>query len=422
VKSPPLVFFPALVISAIALFSAAANGQSPGPIYTWSGTGDTQGWVKNFGANSVLVENVIDGELRVTETGDGAAAGATVAISDGPNRVRESSVFAAGGTDLTGLDFLEFDLGHSGNGVIDVQFYVQASPLYTYKALGPDIPVLPGINTYQVPIFDLLPEELVYIRTFGFNARDHFALGNVVWTMSELRAIGEPLEVRELVTHDIGTAENGLQGAIVNFDNAAVAGNNGAQNQTGLSQNTSGSGSLQWIDLGGSVGAAISWGNGTPWNGNTFNNRTTDLSNYDRMIIRISAAEVVPGSGGFLDIQAFFQVANFNFQPAEGGVTHALPIDGQFYDLVFSLADLSNMDVVDQTGINLPFHPTDLRINVDSIIFIPEPGAVSLLAFVAGGVFGMQRCRRSTSSSDTHLQGLNFQDSDVRERLNSRSS
>jgi hypothetical protein len=401
VKVPRFFLLLAGIICAAAFFSAPAKGQSPGPIYTWEGTGDVQGWVKNFGANSVVLDNVVDGELRITETGIGAAAGATVAISDGPNRVRESSVFAAGGTDLTGLEFLEFELGHSGEGVIDVQFYVQASPNYTYKALGPDIPVLPGVNTYQVPIFDLLPEELVYIRTFGFNARDHFALGNVVWTLSELRVTGEPLEVRELVTHDIGTAENGLEGAIVNFDNSAVAGNTG-QNQTGLSQNTSGSGSLQWIDLGGSVGAAITWGNGTPWNGNTFNNRTADLSNYDRMIVRISAAEVILGDGGFLDIQAFFQVANFNFQVAEGGVAQALPIDGQFHDLVFSLADLGNMNVVDQTGINLGFHPTDLRINVDSIIFIPEPGAVSLLTVVAGGFLGM--CRSLSRTRQTGEQ------------------
>jgi hypothetical protein len=393
VKSPHNAFlFSAALIGAAAFFSNAGYAQSPGPIYTWEGTGSAQGWVKNFGTNSVVIDNVIDGELRITETGEGAAAGSTIAISDGPNRVRESSIFAAGGTDLTGLDFLEFDLGHNGAGVIDVQFYVQASTLYTYKALGPDIPVLPGMNTYQVPIFDLLPEELVYIRTFGFNARDHLGLGNVVWTMSELRAVGEPLVTRDLITHDNGTPENGLQGAIVNFDTSAVAGNTG-QGQTGLSHNPSGSGSLEWIDLGGSLGAAISWGNGTAWSANTFNNRTTDLSNYDRMVVRISAAEVVPGDGGFLDIQGFFQVADFNFQVADGGVSQSLPIDGQFHDLVFSLADLPNMNVVDQTGINLAFHLTDLRINVDSIIFIPEPGSAALLSLVALCRLGMSRLR-----------------------------
>ena len=378
------------------LSCATAHAQSPGPIYTWSGIGDPDGWVKNFGANSVVIENAVEGELRITETGLDAAAGATIAISDGPNRVRESSA-AAGGTDLTGLDFLEFDLGHSGGATIDVQFYVQASPNYTYKALGPDIPVLPGMNTYQVPLFDLTPEELVYIRTFGFNARDHFGVGNVVWTLGELRVGGEPLVTRDLITHDTGTVENGLQGAIVNFDNAAVAGNTG-QGQTGLTHNPAGSGSLQWTDLGGSVGAAISWGNGTAWNGNSFNNRPADLSNYDRMVVRMSATEVIPGSGGFLDVQAFFQVDNFNFQTPEGGVARQLPIDGEFYDLTFSLADLPNMNVVDQTGINLGFHPTDLQINVDSVIFIPEPASVTFIALGVASMIGLRRGGRSNQA------------------------
>jgi hypothetical protein len=386
-----------LLISLLAFVSCIVSSrstcaQSPGAIYTWSGTGNLQDWVKNFGANSVVLDNAIDGELRITETGVGAAAGAAIAISDGPNRVRESSV-AAGGTDLTGLDFLEFVLGHSGTAPIDVQFYVQASPQYTYKALGPDFPVLPGINTYQVPLFDLTPEELVYIRTVGFNARDHIALGNVVWTLSEVRATGEPLVTRDLITHDTGTAENGLQGAIVNFDTTAVAGNTG-QGQTGLSHNPAGSGSLEWIDLAGSAGAAISWGNGTAWNGNSFNNRTVDLSNYDRMVVRMSAAELTPVGGGVLDVQAFFQVDNFKFQSAENGAAKQLPTDGLFYDLTFYLTDLPHMDAIDQLGINLAFHPTDLRINVDSVIFIPEPTSLTFLAIGLASFAGFRRGAR----------------------------
>src|SRR5690606_24626605 len=130
--------------------------------------------------------------------------------------------------------------------------------------------------TYQVPLTSLTPNQLVYVRTVGINIRDHAAEGNLTWTIEEVRSGGTPLTVRDLITHDVGTPEGGLQGAIVNFDGAAVLGNNGGQNQTGLSHNPSGSGSLQWTDLGGSNGAAISWGNGTAWNGNSFNNRTTD--------------------------------------------------------------------------------------------------------------------------------------------------
>lgn len=364
-----------------------ARAQSPGPLYSWPGTGNIQQWFKNFGPNTITLDNLVAGELRVIETG---TAGASVAISDDFNRVKETSA-SSGGLDLTGLSFVEFDIGHNGAGNINVQFFVQASPGSTYVALGPDLSIAPGVSTYQLPLSGLTAAQAVYVRTIGFNARDHAALGNVTWTLREVRSAGTPLSSRMLVTHDTGTAEGGLQGAIVNFDNAAVLGNNGGQNQTGLSQNPAGSGSLQWTDVGGGNGAAISWGNGTAWNGNTFNNRTTDLSNYQKMTLRISAEEVVPGLGGSVNVQAFFQKNNFNFEAAG---TSPLPIDGLFHDLEFSLAGLSNMDSVDQTGINLGSHPTDLRINVDSITFaVPEPSSGLLLL---GGILGlaMRRNRR----------------------------
>ncbi len=362
------------------LSSIDARAQSPSAIYTWGGTGNVQDWVKNFGANTVTLDNLIAGELRAIETG---GAGADVAISDGANRVRESSL-SSGGTDLTGLSFLEFVIGHNGLGNINVQFFVQASPSFAFKALGPDLVVTPGVNTYQVPLSSLTPAEAVYVRTIGFNARSHAALGDVTWTIREVRSVGTPLASRNLITHDTGTAEGGLQGALVNFDNAAVLGNNGGQNQTGLSQNPAGSGSLRWTDLGGSAGAAISWGNGTALNGNTFNNRTTDLSNYPRMTLRISAAEVTPGAGGTVNVQAFFQANNFGFQAAG---TQPLVIDGLFHDLEFSLTGLLNMNSVDQTGMNLGGHATDLLINVDNILFtVPEPRIGILLL---GGILGL---------------------------------
>ena len=383
-------------VGAFAAFTIAsmislcgARAQSPGVIYTWEGTGNLQDWSKNFGTNTVVLDNAISGELRITETG---GTGTNVAISDGPNRTRELSA-AAGGTDMTGLEFLEFDLGHNGLGVIDVQFFVQASTNYTYRALGPDLQVFPGVATYQVPLTDLLPEEAVYLRTMGFNARDHVGLGDVVWTLREVRSGGTPLEVRELVTHDTGTAENGLQGAIVNFDGTAVLGNTG-QNQTGLTHNPAGSGSLQWTDVGGGPGAAISWGNGTAWNGNSFNNRPADLSNYETMTIRMSATEITPGLGGIVDVQAFFQTNNFVFQTPEGGGSRSLPLDGQFYDLTFSLGGLTDMNGVDQTGINLAAHATDLRINVDSIVFaVPEPTSTGLLALALVANLALMRRR-----------------------------
>lgn len=385
-KLPVVAGLALICLGGISRFEAQA--QSPSAIYTWNGTGDIRQWVKNFGANTVAFDNSNAGELRIIETG---GAGADVAISDGANRVRESSA-SSGGTDVTGLSYLEFDLGHNGSGNINVQFYVQASTGFNYVSLGPDVAVTPGVNTYQVPITGLTPAQAVYLRTIGFNARAHSGIGDVTWTVREVRAGGTPLSTRVLVNHNTGSAEGGLQGAIVNFDGASVQGNTG-QNQTGLSHNPAGSGSLQWTDVGGGAGGAISWGNGTAWNANTFNNRTTDLSNYDTMTLRISAEEVVPGAGGTISVGAFFQVNNFSFQSVPG--SQLLTIDGNFYDLTFSLAGLANMNSVDQTGINLGSHATDLRINVDSITFtmIPEPQSGILLL---GGllVFGGAAVRR----------------------------
>jgi hypothetical protein len=211
--------------------------------------------------------------------------------------------------------------------------------------------------------------------------------------LREVRAGGPPLTSRTLITHDAGTPEGGLQGAIANFDLPAIAGNNGGQNQSGLSAV---GGALQWTDLGGSAGAAISWGNGTAWGGNTFNNRTTDLSNYDTVTYRISATEVTPGAGGTVGFQSFFQKDNFAFQAAEGGAVKNIPIDGQFYDVTFSLAGLTNMNVVDLTGLNLATHAQDLMMRVDSIRFdvVPEPASGTLLCIAIAGVSGLTRRRR----------------------------
>jgi hypothetical protein len=368
--------------------------QSPSALYTWDASGNpapnVENWVKNFGGNTVTLDNSTPGQLRIVESG---GAGADVAISDGANRVRESSIAASGGTDVTGLDFLEFDLGHNGSAPIDVQFFVQASQGFTFVALGPDLPVAPGLNTYQVPLTGLTPEQAVYLRTMGFNARAHAAQGDVSWTLGEVRAGGTPLTTRTLITHDTGTPEGGLQGAWVNFDNAAVQGNNGGQNQTGLSHDPGGSGSLEWTDLGGSNGAAVSWGNGTALNNNTFNNRTTDLSNYQTMTIRISADDPLDG-GGIVGFNAFFQKNNFAFENAEGGASRDIIIDGGFQEFTFSLAGLTNMNVVDATGINLFAHAQNLVINVDNIRFdVPEPASAALTG-VALAVIGLSRRRR----------------------------
>jgi hypothetical protein len=378
-----------------ALISAPALAQSPGALYTWDNTGgavpNIESWIRGFGATdtAATLDNNTAGQLTITE--NGVATGGSQAFSDGFNRVRESSTAASGGLDLTGLDFLEWDLGHSGTGNVNVQFYVQATTGSTFVALGPDLAVAPGMNTYQVPLTGLTAAQSVYIRTLGINIRDHAAEGNLTWTVNEVRSGGTPLLVRDLITHNTGTPEGGLQGAIVNFDNAAVQGNDGGQNQSGLSHNASGSGSLQWTDLGGSAGAAMSWGNGTAWNGNTFNNRTADLSNYKEMIVTISATDPLDG-GGEVGLNAFFQKNNFQFQNAEGGAGRNLPIDGQFHELKWSLAGLTNMNVVELTGINLFEHSQNLIINVDNIRFVvPEPASIGVVGLVMFGFLGTLR-------------------------------
>lgn len=386
--------FSVSVVLSFTILTSGAQAQSPSVLYTWDNTGNAspnvENWVKNFGTNTATIDNSIPGELRLIETG---SPGTLIAFSDGGNRIRESALNAGGGLDLTGLDYLEFDLGHNGSGNIYTQFYVQASTGYTYRSLG-EVLVTPGMNTYQVPLSGLTPNELVYVRTVGFQAFDHLDVGNVTWTLREVRSAGTPLRQRTLISHDNGTPEGGLQGVIANFNISAIQGNNGGQNQTGFSHNPAGSGSLQWTDLGGSDGAGVSWGNGTAWNGNTFNMRSTDLSNYEEMTIRISATDP-NGGGGTIGLNAFFQRNNFMLQAAEGGAGRYLPIDGEFHLLKWSLAGLTQMNVVDVTGINLFAHPQDLIINVDFIRFgVPEPSTFTLLALAMLGCGGIHRSAR----------------------------
>src|SRR5690606_8559000 len=105
------------------------HAQSPQVLYTWEGTAGVQDWARNFGTNTVTLDNDTPGILTITETG---TPGTGVAIRDGFNRIIEASTGATGGLDLTGLNFLEFDMGHNGLGPVNVQFYVQASTASDY--------------------------------------------------------------------------------------------------------------------------------------------------------------------------------------------------------------------------------------------------------------------------------------------------
>ena len=374
-------YIAAIALMAIVIASDRQTfAQSPGVLYTWDGTSDIQQWIKNFGSNTVTLSNSTAGELTITETG---TTGAGVAISDGFNRRLESSL-AEGGLDVTGLDYLEFDLGHSGVGPIDVQFFVQATPNFNFVALGSDVAVGPGINTYQLPLSGLSAAEQAYIRSIGINIRDHAGEGNLVWTIEELRSAGTPLIVRDLATHDVGTSDGGLQGAFGNFDLGAMVGSNGGQNQTGLSHNA-GTGALEWTDRGqgpdpnnpsGPSGAAVAYGNGTIYQSDSFNERLADFSNYRKVTYRVSATDPNAG-GGTVDVQAYFQTgAGFTFQEAG---TQTLPIDGTFYDLTFPILSISDLKNTQFSGINLAPHENDIVINIDLVQYaIPEPGSMVL--------------------------------------------
>jgi len=382
--------FVTLPLASLAFLVAPnAYAQSPGALYSWAGTGNIQQWMRAFGAGSTsaTLDNSIAGTLRLIETS--SVAGGSQAFSDDFNRVRELPSAPNGGLDLTGLSFLRWTVGHNGASPVNVQFYVQATTSSTFVALGPDLSIAPGVNSYDVPLTGLTAAQAVYVRTLGMNIRDHAGLGNLTWTVEEVASGGAPLVTRDLITHD-GSVEGGLQGAIVNFDNASVLGNNGGQNQTGLSWNSVGTGSLQWTDLGGGNGAAISWGNGTAWSGNTFNNRTTDLSNYTHVTVRMSATGT---GGGTVGVQSFFQKNNFGSFQSPGSLN--LDVDGQFHDLTFALSGLTDMNVVDQTGIDLFAHSGDLVINVDNIRFTTVPEPATMAAFGIGVIAMLRRRKKA---------------------------
>ncbi len=356
--------------------AGAAYGQSPRVLYTWSGTGNAQGWTHpaNFGVNAVTIENSTAGELTVTETGE---PGTTFGLADDANTIWENGT-NIGGLDLTGLDAIEWELGHSGAGPVLVQFFVQATPAFTFIPLGPDVEIAPGVAVYSTPLDSLAadPLQIAYVRTIGINVRDHVDEGNLVWTIREVRSAGEPLKERYFATHDAGSPDGGLQGAIVNFEMGAVEGNDGNQNQSGLRHNpfeppVGNTGSLQWTDLAGMQGAAVTWANGTVFNGNTFNERPTDMSNYSRIVLRIAATNPPDGTVASVGVQYFLQTGNWNFRQA--GTIQSLTADGLYYDIEFPITEVRDLDTVLQHGVNIQNHPDgNLVIDIDHILAVTD--------------------------------------------------
>jgi len=368
-------------VIGVSLLVTQSNAQTPGVLYSWAPAG-VQDWFHNFGSGTETLANS-GGALQITETS--ATAGASIAISDGFNTIRDIAPFGSGccgGIDLTGLSALEFDMSQNGSGPINVQFFTQASSGSNYVALGPDVAVAPGNATYILPLSGLTATQRAYMRTIGVNIRDHAALGNVVWSISEIRSTGTPLTSRTIADHNGGAAD--FDGLICNFDCGAVAGG-GGQNNVGMSIV---GGAAQWTDLGGGPGAAVTWGNGTQDAGGSFSARPVDLSNYDTATIRMSATGTGDSS---VFVQFYMQTGSgFNYQSVNFG---NLPVDGQFYDVVIPLASITNRNWVDTNGINLGAHTGDIVISVDSVIYssVPEPSAAMLLGVALTGCFGIVR-------------------------------
>lgn len=379
-----------------------AAGQSPSVLYTWDGTGNLQNWQRSTGQpNFTVLSNSTPGQLTITEQGDEfdpgsldpAYYGQSHIFQDSFDYIRENTT-ASGGIDLTGLQFLEMDVSHNGTGNVSVQPFIGTgrNSTYTWFGPGPDYTasgaawVIPPntVTTVRIPIYKLASDLQAYSRVVGVKVFGHADQGYLTWNVSEVRSTGTPLTTRTLASHDVGSSDGGLNGAFVNFGNSAVQGNDGGQNQTGLSQNAAGSGSLQWTDIGthgvsgAPSGAAISWVNGTAFYGNTFYERPADFSNYNRVTFRMSATDPLAG-GGAVGVQAFFQTlhgptANYTYNITSGGAVGqygeiALPVDGQFHDLTFPISGVPDLNLAATFGAHLFSHTNDLIINVDNIEF-----------------------------------------------------
>ncbi len=348
-----------------ALLSTVAAAQSARTLSTFAG--GTEGWFQNFGTISSIAAS--GGNL----TWD-SPAGSTGAISD-PFNNDPGATYApgSGGIDLTGMSSLEFDLGYVGiDPSINVQFFVQTGTASTYTALGPDqtITAGAGTTTYVAPLqgVGIPADDFVAIRTIGINIRTH--TDTAIFTLAEVRSVGTPLTSRTLASFAAGSPDSGYNSAIVNFEGTGVQGNT-AQDTSGLTVNLGAGvdGALEWTDVGGGPGGAITIFGGLTSQFFGFVNRTVDLSNYDLVRWTIIAT----GADSTINAQPFAQNGGFATYSSEEVV---LTVDGQPHDYDLSVAAIAAEDNIQTLGINLHSHASDALIQIDSIqavTLLPTP-------------------------------------------------
>lgn len=379
------------------LFVFALNGvttaQTPEKLYTWSDN-TKQDWLIwgyetlgaiNPGQWNTATSSGATGDLVVTENATGAGGttvGGKLWIFDGFDRPRENWNSVKGNLDVTGLQYIEMDIKHnSPTAIVNVTFDMipyqnnQASTLVTSWSIAP------GVNTIRFPLNLLTSRQQGNIRNILVETAPHTSVGNLTWTISEVRSVGTPLAYRDVATFDAGTPDEGLDGAFPfnSSDVLAIVGNGGVLNQTGLSRNAAGTGSLQWTDKGGTgdvdseSGASIGFGNGggwrnaipgTPDSGNSYNERMSDFSNYDRMTVRISASDAVNPTGT-VAIAAPFIESDPNSPVLLA--SQNLTTDGQYHDLTFDISSISFLKRVQHYGIDVAPHANNVVFNIDNI-------------------------------------------------------
>lgn len=394
-------FVASILVILGMLGGGVTRAQTPETLYTWNDL-TIQGW-KVWGARDgqALVDPVTkwnlasisgaSGDLVVTETGNGSFgsyAGGKVWIFDGFDRARENWDNVKGNLDATGLGTIEMDLKQSSSTPINVNFILSAwqgdvnvGGVAQTAVAGP-FAITNQTSTISVPISSLPSRFRGNIANVWIVPDEHLAVGNVTWTISSVRSVGTPAAYRDIVTNDAGTPDEGIDGAfpLNTADMAAIVGNTGSVSQLGLSRNAAGSGSLQWTDKGGTgavgseSGASIGWGNGSGWRttvpgdptaGNSYYERMSDFSNYDRMTVRISAQDLVSPNGSVA-------IGGVFIHDEANSVGTTLPnlnltTDGQYHDLVFDLSSVSFLKTLQHWGIDVAPHANNIVFNIDNI-------------------------------------------------------